>query len=151
MGLHRLAAEAVALSVEHGGDQGSNSGIDVDDGAAGKVERRDMRRPAHHLGYYPEPATRAPDPVRDRIVNESRPEKHKDNEGTELCPLGESARDEGRRYHSEHELEDHVGLVGNRRRVELVRLGRQDVLEADPGEVTDETAVVRAEGERVAD
>src|SRR5437867_317163 len=105
MWLHRLAAEAMALSVEHCRDKSGDTGIDVNNRAAGKVERRDMCRPAHHLGYDPEPAARAPDPVRDRIVNERRPEKHEDNEGTELRPLCESARDKGRRDHGKHELE----------------------------------------------
>ena len=58
-----LLAEADPPAEHEGGDQGRHPGADVDDGSTGEVERAELV----------EPTPRAPDPVRDRVVDEGRP------------------------------------------------------------------------------
>ena len=69
MRLHRLAAEAVALAVQDSSDECRDTGVDVDDGAAGEVEGLDADL-AVLLGKAAQPAADAPDPVRHRVVDQ---------------------------------------------------------------------------------
>ena len=62
-----------------------DAGVDVHDGAAGEVERA-------HLG---EPAA-APDPVRDRAVDDERPERDEHDVGGEAHALDDGAGDQRR-------------------------------------------------------
>src|SRR5690606_32945532 len=95
-----------------------------------------------------EPTTGRPDPVSHRAVNEQRPQDHEDKERAELCALSKGASDEGRRDDGEHALEDDECLVGDRTRVGPgLRSG--DVRQEYPREVSDETPVVRPEGQAV--
>ena len=68
---------------------------DVDDGAAGEVERAELEQPA--VGR--------PHPVRDRGVDEDRPQDREQHERAEALALGERAGDERRRDGREHQLE----------------------------------------------
>ena len=83
--LHRLAVDGAAAD-EQGDDQGRDAGADVDDGAAGEVERAELEQPA--VGR--------PDPVGQRRVDEDRPEDREQDERAEPLALGEGAGDEGR-------------------------------------------------------
>ena len=100
--LHRLLAEADALAEHERGDQRRDAGGDVHDRAAGEVERAQLV----------EPAAGAPDPVRDRVVDERRPEQAEEHERLEALALGERAGDQRRRDDGEHHLEDHEGWCG---------------------------------------
>jgi hypothetical protein len=60
-----------------------------------------------------EQAADAPDHVGHGTVDEQRPEGKKDGHGAELHALGKGAGDERRGDDGEHELVDHVGLLGN--------------------------------------
>ena len=93
-----------------------------------------------------QPAAHAPDPVRDRVIDERRPEQAEDHERLEALALGERAGDQRRGDDGEHHLEDHERLVRDRRRVVGVRL-LADALQAEPVEPADEAAAVGAEGQ----
>ena len=96
-----------------------------------------------------EQAAHAPDHVGHGAIDEQRPEREKDRHGAELHALGEGAGDERRGDDGEHELVDHVGLLGDGGGV--VGIGREpDAAQEDVLEAADE-AVAVAEGQRVAD
>ncbi len=134
---------AEAFAEVDGSDQRGDARSDVDDGAAGEVEAGNVaavgvEQPAH-----------APDHVGHGAVDEKRPERKKDGHGAELHALSEGAGDEGRGDDGEHELVDHVGLLGNGGGVVGVgskpNAAQEEVLEA-----ADEEVAV-AEGQRVAE
>ena len=96
-----------------------------------------------------EQAAHAPDHVGHGAVDEQRPEGEKDGHGAELHALGKGAGDERRGDDGEHELVDHVGLLGNGGGV--VGIGREaHAAQEEVLEAADEDVAV-AEGQRVAD
>src|SRR2546428_813880 len=133
----RLPPRADAPTEDERGDESGDATCDVHDGAAREVERAEL----------PEPAA-APDPVRDRVVDERGPEECEDDEGLEALALGERAGDERRRDHREHHLEDHVRLVRNGWCIRTRVLA--DASECRPVEAADDPSNVRTERERVA-
>src|SRR3989475_8754400 len=139
MRLGLLLAEADSPAEHEGGDQGRNAGTDVDDGPAGEVERAELMKPS----------TRAPDPVRDRVVDECRPEQREEHEGLEALTFSERAADQGGRDNGKHHLENHEGLMRNGGRVIGVRR-EAHVVQSDPFEAADDMELVRSEGETVA-
>jgi hypothetical protein len=134
---------ADALAEVDGGDQRGDTGGDVDDGAAGEVEAREA------AAGGVEQAADAPDHVGHGVVDEDRPEDEEDGHGAELHALGEGSGDQRRGDDGEHELVDHVGLVGDGGGV--VGVGREaDAAQEEMLEAADE-AVAVPEGQRVAD
>src|SRR2546421_6333907 len=139
MRLDLLLTEADSPAEHEGSDQGRNAGADMDDGPAGEVERAELVKPS----------PRAPDPVRDRVVDEGRPEQREDHEGLEALPFSERAADQGGRDNGKHHLEKHEGLMRDGGRV--IGIGREThVVQADPFEAADDMELVRSEGEAVA-
>ena len=108
---------AEALAQIERADQRRDAAGDVDHRAAGEVER------GNAAAGGVEQAADAPDHVRHRAVDKQRPEREKHGHGAELHALGKGAGDERRRDDGEHELVDHVGLLGNGGRV--VGIGRE--------------------------
>ena len=100
------------------GDERGRSGRHVHDRAPGEVQRAP---PAQE-------SARAPDPVRDRRVDDETPEADEEDVGAEAHPLDDRARDERGGDRREHALEDEKREVRNRGGVG--GLGRR----ADPGE-----------------
>ncbi len=98
-----------------------------------------------------EPAALAPDPVRDRRVDQEGPQEREEDEGLEALPLGERPGDEGRRDDGKHHLEGHVGAGGDCRRVGDRVLA--DAVQADEVQPADDAPAVdvRAECEREAE
>ena len=93
-----------------------------------------------------EQAAHAPDHVGHGAVDKQRPEREKDGHGAELHALGKCAGDERRRDDGEHELVDHVGLLGNGGGV--VGVGRErDAAQKEVLEAADEE---RCRGRRPA-
>jgi hypothetical protein len=93
--------------------------------------------------------------VRDRRVDEHRPEEREDDETREALPLGEGAGDQGRRDRGEHQLERGEEDERDRRAVDR-RRGEADVHEPGEIEPADEPrnakdVGVRREREREAD
>ena len=78
-----------------------------------------------------EQAADAPDHVRHRAVDQERPEREKESHGAELHALGKGAGDQRRGDDGEHELVDHVGLLGNGGGV--VGVGRERRRRAETG------------------
>ena len=109
---HHVVAGAgvLALAEADRAHQTGNAGVDMHDGAAGEVEHLE-----HGVGVAGrEHAVRAPDPVRDRRVDEDRPQAHEPQHGGELHALGEGARDQRRRDDREGHLEAHVDGLRDR-------------------------------------
>ena len=77
--------------------QRRGAGVHVHDGAAGEVPGAHVRQPAA-----------APDPVRERRVDDHRPERDERDVGGEAHPLDDGARDQRRRDDAERALERHV-------------------------------------------
>ena len=132
---HRLLAVAGALADHQAGDEAGDAGVDVDDGAAREVEHARVE----------EEAVRLPDPVRDRRVDDERPERHEDQHRRELHPVDEGADDEGRRDRGEGHLEHHEDGFGNGAREAV----DADALEHHLIEPADEGGAV-GKGEAVA-
>ncbi|EMP78607.1 PilL protein [Burkholderia pseudomallei MSHR1043] len=144
---HRFAAVADALAEHEARHEARDAGVDVHDRAAREVEHAVRRQPARRL----------PDHVRDRHVDDQRPQRHEDEHRREFHPVGERAADERRRDDRERHLVDEVDRFRDRRREmadgERRRLVAVDVVH--PGqeharEAADE-AVARREREAVAD
>ena len=95
----------VSLPLPDGDDRGQrrNGRVHVHDGAAGEVERA-------HVG---QPAT-APDPVRDRAVDDERPERDEHDVRREAHALDNRARDQRSGDDREGALEGHEERVRNR-------------------------------------
>ena len=92
---HRvLRPTAPASEDEHRGERG-DPGVDVHDGAAGEVERTPLEQPA--LGRE--------HPVRDRRVDEHRPQPDEPDPRRTSHPVGDRAGDQRRRDDREHHLE----------------------------------------------
>ena len=127
---------------QDGDDEGRDARAEVDDRAAGEVERSELEQPA--VGR--------PDPVRDRRVDEDRPEDREQDEGAEPLALGERAGDEGRRDRREHQLEGGEQHERDGHRIDRARL-EADAVEHREVEATDQaqSVDVRPEGEREPD
>src|SRR2546426_15772 len=95
-----------------------------------------------------EEAADAPVPVRDRHVDERRPEDDVDQEGLEPDPLSEGADDQGGRDCGELQLEREVQEFRDRVGVSEVR-SRPDVVQSEVVQAPDERIEGRTEGERV--
>ena len=101
----KAGAVAVALALAHhqGRGQGGDTGVDVDDGAAGKIQGPQAL----------EPAAVTPDPVGHRIIDQGGPEDHEDQKSAEFHALGKGAGDQGRGNDGKHGLVNHEGLMRN--------------------------------------
>ncbi len=95
-------------------------------------------------------AALAPDPVRERVVDERRPEHREEEERREPLPLGERAGDERGRDGREHHLEEHERLVRDGGGVPRVRR-RAHATQAGPLEPADDAAAVGPEGKAVSE
>ena len=144
----------LALAEQEAGDESGDARVDMDDGSAGEI--KDLE-PALEiaLGVDVDGAHEAvgtPDPVRDRRIDEDRPQADEPEHRRELHALGERARDKRRGDDRKGHLEHHVDGLRDRRRkpVGRVRAARQvivDPLEKDAREAAYECA---AAGEREA-
>ena len=131
-GQHHVVAGAgvLALAEADRAHQAGDAGVDVHHRAAGEVEHLD-----HGVGIaVGEEAVRSPDPVRDRRVDEDRPQADEPQHGRELHALGEGAGDQRRRDDREGHLEADVDGLGDRRRqrfgiADAVRDVAQDALQ----------------------
>ena len=121
MRLELVARIAEALAQLQRAHQRRNPGSDVDDRAAGEIEAR------HFASAGVQQSTLAPDHMRHGEIDEQRPQHHKQEHGTELHALGESARDQGRRDDGEHQLIDHKCLMRDGGRVIRIRIGAHTV------------------------
>ena len=82
------------LADDDGRDQRRDRGVHVHDGAAGEVERAHVGQPAA-----------APHPVRDRAVDDQRPQRDEHHVGGEAHPLDDRAGDQRRRDDAERALD----------------------------------------------
>ena len=95
-----------------------------------------------------EPAAGTPYPVRQRIVYQKRPENHEDHIGAEFDPLRNGPRNQGRGNDGKHHLKDHIGLMGNGRRI--VRVGvKPDPTQPDPIQIADDMPHIGTKGKTV--
>ena len=109
VGLHFGVGIAEALAQIEAADQRGDAAGNVDDGAAGEIERG-----KRCVGVVEtEDSVSSPDHVGHGAVYEERPEGEKDCHGAELHAFGKCAADERRGDDGEHELVDHEGLLGN--------------------------------------
>ncbi len=132
-----LRAVERAAADHEGDDEGGHARADVDDGAAGEVERAELEQPA----------VDRPDPVGQRRVDEDRPEDREEDEGAEALALGEGAGDEGRRDGREHQLERGEQDERDGDRVDGRRL-HADTVEERVVEAADEAHAVDVRPER---
>ena len=115
-------------------DEGRNARVDVHDGAAGEVERAHVGKPAA-----------APDPVRDRCVDDEDPKRNEDQVRREAHAFDDRARDQRRRDDAERALVRHEQVV----RYRALRL-EPDAAEEHARQIAD-PVVPGGEGERIAD
>ena len=100
---HVVLAVADALADQDAADQAGDAGIDVDDRAAGEVDRAEVE----------DVASAVPDHVGDREVDEGDPEDGEQDHGRELDAFGEGADDQRRRDGGEGHLEDDEQVFRN--------------------------------------
>jgi hypothetical protein len=87
---HQFLLVADALAEDDGADEGRDAGVDVDDGAAGEVQRA----PAEDQAGRGVIAAQVPDHVRDRVIDDGEPDDGEDHERGEFHPLDEPADDQ---------------------------------------------------------
>src|SRR5690606_29033242 len=80
MGLHGFLAMALPLSNHPCANQGSHAGIDMNDRAAGKIQRAALEKPTAVRPYH----------VGDRQVGEGHPNDREDNHRPIADPLSET-------------------------------------------------------------
>ena len=110
---HVLARMAHPLAEKERGDQRRGARRDVDDGAAREIERAELM----------EPSVDAPYPMRERIVDEDRPEHGEHQKAAEGHPLGDRAGDQCGSDDCEHTLIHHVCLMRHGGRISGEWLG----------------------------
>ena len=107
--------KAFALAQNQSADKARNTGINMHNGATGKIG-----------GSQPgQPANRAPDPMRNRRIDQQGPEDREDAHGTELHAFCIRARNQGRGDDGERHLEHHEEALGNRHRRSVGRICTQ--------------------------
>ncbi len=101
----------LALAEHDGAHQSGDAGVDVHDRAAREIEY------LHQCGIVAggEDPVRSPDPVRDRRIDENRPQADEPEHGREFHALGERAGNQRRRNDGERHLEADVHALGNGR------------------------------------
>ncbi len=109
--------------------QGGQTRGHMHDQPAAKIERAKLL----------DPAAGPPDPVRDRVVDERRPEHREDQVRRELHPLDDRPGNEGHCKNRHEQLEEHEELVRYQRGHRRVR-GDPDSLQEQPLPATAETA-----------
>ncbi len=97
-GLEGLAPIAAARPEEVRAYQAADAGVDVHHRAAREVERTELRQPAARL----------PHPVRDRRIDEERPQADEHQHRRKSHAFDDRADDQGRGDHREGELEHGV-------------------------------------------
>ncbi|MHC2482419.1 hypothetical protein ACVIKP_004210 [Rhizobium leguminosarum] len=150
---HDFLLIARALAEHDGADEARNTGIDVNDRAAGEV---DCAIGEDQAGRRSVGARTAPEPdhVCHREVDEGNPEHDEEHDGRELDAFGECADDQAGRDAGEGHLEHDEGVFrnGDALREGLGERRRVNAGQERLGEAADE-AVQRAavgEGERIA-
>ena len=108
--------EADALAEDEGQRESRSTGVDVDRGATGEVDRAEAERLLHAVG---DPAAvgeaavfgeaEVEDPARDREVDDGRPERGEDHPRAELRAVGDGAGDERDGDDGERRLEGDEG------------------------------------------
>lgn len=88
----------VAAAEDPGVGKGGHARADLDGDAAGVVDDAVLEAPA----------VRVPDPVRERAVDEGRPEKGEDHAGDDAAALGDGADGQSGRDGAEHHLVEGV-------------------------------------------
>ncbi len=125
----RLVADTLAQN--EAAHQAGNAGVDVDDRAAGEVERAlaEQEPVIARIGRQEVGAGPVPDHVRDRIINDRRPQHDEQHQRPELHPLRKAADDQRRSDAGEGHLEDDVDVFRN---VDVVGEGRRERGRVDP-------------------
>ena len=149
-GEHHVVARArvLALAEADRAHQAGNARVDMHDGAAGEVEHLE-HGVVVAVGHE---AVGAPDPMRDRRVDEDRPQADEPQHRRELHAFGEGAGDQCRCDDREGHLEAEVDGLGDRhrqavRRADAGRDVAQDALQERATEPAEEWS---AGGEREA-
>ncbi len=110
------------------------------DNTTGKIQ------PAHRL----KPATRTPDPVGQRVINKSGPEKGKKQKSRKLHSFRISTNNQSRRNDGEHSLKNHKDRMGNCFGIVRVRQ-RAHSTESRPVQIADDAVEVRPERQGIAE
>ncbi|OPZ83134.1 MAG: hypothetical protein BWY76_02422 [bacterium ADurb.Bin429] len=119
-------------------------------------QRGDTRRNMYHqpageiqCAQLAQPATRAPHPVRQRVVHQRSPEDEKEQERLELHAFRHRAEDERGSNDGEHHLEGHEEQVRNGSSIRT-RLAAH-IIKAEEVQTTNNAADGRAKRERIAE
>ena len=107
----------LALAEHEARNKPGDAGVDVNDCAAGEVEHLEPCVVVRGV----QDAVGAPHPMRDRRIDEDRPQPDEPQHGRELHAFRESAGDQRRRDDRERHLEAHVDGFRDRRR-ERIRI-----------------------------
>ncbi|MPM11237.1 hypothetical protein SDC9_57576 [bioreactor metagenome] len=111
-GPDRGPAEALTLAEDDGESQPRSTGVDVDRGATGEVDRLQLvGDPAADHGAVG--GGEGEDPVGHREVDDARPDQREDDPGTEFHPVGDGAGDQRDRDDREGGLEGDEGEGGD--------------------------------------
>ena len=139
---HVVLAVAGARTDDQRAHKGRDTGVEVDDGSSGEIQRTEAEQQAVRIPHH----------VGNREIDEGHPERHEQDHRRELHTLGEGADDQRRRDAGEGHLEgdvdifrqDHALREGGDRGV-LMDPHQEDLAEAAP-----ERTGAAAEGEGIA-
>ncbi len=102
---HVGVAVTIALADDESRNQTGHTGIDMDDRAASKIKHAIRRHEAA-----------APDPMRDRDIDDKQPEGQEDKHGGKLHAFGKRTGDKCGRDHRKSHLEGDKHIFGDRSR-----------------------------------
>ena len=146
-------AKAHALADDEAADQASDTGVDMDNGAACEIERSFTPEETYIRRCIDEEVGSSPVPhhVRDREIGESQPQHREDHQRCELDAFGEGTDDQRGRDAGKGHLENDEGIFRNIHIVaERRRVGRRaDACEKRLGEAADERTAA-GEGKAIA-
>src|SRR4030042_5791978 len=139
MGRHGLVTIAFSLPYDQGRRQRSDSRADMNDKSSCKIKGAKI----------PDPATHAPDPMGERIVDKGCPQDEEDKISLEFKPLCKCAGDESGGNHRKHHLKDHECLVRNGGGVVGEGI-KSHTVQTDPFKTSYEMANIRAKCETIS-
>ena len=139
--MYTVSRKFIALpsSQNNGKGQGADSRTDMHHVASGEVHRSDGGKES----------SLSPDHMRQGIIHDQRPERHKEKQGLKLHSPYQCSCNERRRDHGEHHLKGAEHQMRDRRGV-CARLHSHSA-KSEPSEISDDSSIIPAKGKGITE